>query len=1238
MDSIFAAPEAATIVTNGPLCEGESIVLETSAEGVLFEWIGPLGASSTTLANPGLSTSTNSTTIDPDMVGYLEGNWSVRVTNEFGCSSEISLPAPVIIYPEPEAIATIGGEVCIGENGQLFAAAQSDATYTWTTLDGELFSTQQNPVVDNPLTTTGYVLQTDRFGCTSNFDTVYLEVREAPTAQPDVSYQLNDDCSYASITLTANADAGDYDFQWTGPNGFVSSAENPIIPNAGAATNGQYELQLTDAFGCTATYVTELLADVNDPVAQPVIQSSGPTCTGGLVELSVASYEASSVSYTWFLNGTSILGTTTNTLLLPNTDFTDEGLYSVVVTVNDCEISSEDFELELFEEPTAAPSYGNTGNCAGESLQLNAGANYGGSGDLSYAWNGPNGFTSNVASPLIAAQSAASNGTYSVVVTTPSGCSVTESIIVSGISAQPAQPLAVSNGPICGSEELVLTVPTNYTGAVAYIWTNGNNEIIGSGNPLVLPALDTTAVGPFTVYVTVDGCASAVSAPVSVEITTPATPEITVDESFPCEGATLQLNASAATGVNVSYHWFFDDGNGPLPLATTSAPTYFVPGMTVGNSGVYSVSVTVDGCSSQQSNLVPVTVYDIFNAPSAVNPTTSDTPACTGDAVALQVPFYQGATYTWYGPNNFTSNLFAPVLPDVSPADAGNYFVEIELNDCATLISVPTTVYVNPQPSAPTLTNNGPLCAGEPLVLSVSSPLSNGPDDVLSFDWYDAETDAFLGSTTDPSLVLPAATGDQSGGYYVLYSLNGCTAVASTATQVTVTELPAEAISYAQAGVDQTLCAATELNLNATQPLAGSGVWTSPTGALIDDPTDANSSVSDLQMGENLFVWTLSEGACSAFSTDTVSIVVDAIPQDIAFAGMDEQLCSGTSLTLSAGVPTEATGLWTQPAGQSSQGVTIVDPSDPNTEVTGLQSGTTYTFVWSLSFESCADYSTDEVEITLSDLPAAPAYISEEVLYACGEEEVSLLAQQPAQGSGRWTTPGNGLIVSPESAVTLVADLDLGENLFVWSLSNGACADYSSDTIRVMNETELILEDDFFNLMWNDTLPDGFFLENDDLGNVGSWEISITKMPRSGMLLDFEEGRLGYRPRPNYFGLDTIEYQLCNTNCPDLCARATIVLSVNADSGEDDCYTPNLLTANGDGRNDALMFPCLTEYPNNNLMIFNRWGDKVFEAENYENDWTGTFKDRDLPPGTYYYILTLEPGRPPIQSFFTIVR
>ena len=89
---------------------------------------------------------------------------------------------------------------------------------------------------------------------------------------------------------------------------------------------------------------------------------------------------------------------------------------------------------------------------------------------------------------------------------------------------------------------------------------------------------------------------------------------------------------------------------------------------------------------------------------------------------------------------------------------------------------------------------------------------------------------------------------------------------------------------------------------------------------------------------------------------------------------------------------------------------------------------------------------------------------------------------------------------------------------------------------------------------------------------------------------------------------------------------------------------PEGFSPNGDNVNDYFEIKGLEEYPDNSIIIFNRWGNKVFAAEPYDNNWGGTnsfgvsFGGEDLPEGTYFYLLKLTPDDEPIKGYVYITR
>ncbi|MFD2035517.1 gliding motility-associated C-terminal domain-containing protein, partial [Belliella marina] len=62
---------------------------------------------------------------------------------------------------------------------------------------------------------------------------------------------------------------------------------------------------------------------------------------------------------------------------------------------------------------------------------------------------------------------------------------------------------------------------------------------------------------------------------------------------------------------------------------------------------------------------------------------------------------------------------------------------------------------------------------------------------------------------------------------------------------------------------------------------------------------------------------------------------------------------------------------------------------------------------------------------------------------------------------------------------------------------------------------------------------------------------------------------------------------------------------------------PNVITPNGDGDNDTFEVKGLNRFVSNNIVIFNRLGDHLFETDDYQNDWGAD----GIVAGTYFYIL-----------------
>jgi gliding motility-associated-like protein len=149
----------------------------------------------------------------------------------------------------------------------------------------------------------------------------------------------------------------------------------------------------------------------------------------------------------------------------------------------------------------------------------------------------------------------------------------------------------------------------------------------------------------------------------------------------------------------------------------------------------------------------------------------------------------------------------------------------------------------------------------------------------------------------------------------------------------------------------------------------------------------------------------------------------------------------------------------------------------------------------------------------------------------------------------------------------------------------------------------------------------------------------IISPPSSGAIAYIENGYLiiDYGQTP-FSGNETLTLRICDTE--DACTEQTITIE---SSGDITVY--NAVSPNGDGRNDILFLQYIDIIPdaaNNRVMIFNRWGDAVFEVTNYNNNdrvFKGLNNDgKELSTGTYFYRIEFTGGRKTQTGYLSLKR
>jgi gliding motility-associated-like protein len=1135
----------------------------------------------------------------------------------------------VIINDEPNVPELFVEQNTLCDNEDLVLSTQNingtNVLYNWYSgfaPNGTLLTSTSTPVytIPTPLAvgTTNYYVVVTLDGCISepsDFQTVMVSA--SPVATTNAA-TINI-CAGDDIVLGTSATGAGYTYAWTGPNGYQQSSPTPaVITNATVNSAGVYNLVIT-ANGCTSN-IASTIVNVTPTPAQPIVSTTGIACAND--DITLITNNTTATSYTWIAPNFTEMITASNTLTLTNVTAAQSGLWRLFVTTNGCDSPVSD-PVSVFVEPTiTVVASNNSPICQGENVQLLVNSIPG----ATYFWSGPGGYTSASQNPITTAVA----GNYTVTVTSSTGCSNVASTAVSVSSAPTITALSNTGAPcVTGANDIIL-VPTVFPpdpgglNAYEYYWIGANGFVSTAVSP-VLPNGSSIDNGSYVLQVTnAAGCVSnAVTTVVNVS-DAPQTPTLVAPSGL-CTGGTLTLLATPGeVGSFVTYTWMT-----PLGTITTGIPSLTIPNTTTASSGNYNVLVTVDGCTSLSSNMATVVI-------GAVPPTpviATNSPVCDGETLTFLTDFIPGAEYVWTGPGNFDSELHNPFRPNANADFEGTYQVQVLIGGCPSVFSVPVNVEVNATPSTAIAVNNGPICiddSGVTLLLSVTSATAVPG---ASYSWYNAQTGALVaGPTASLNAPIVDFTGFTDGLYdfYVVTNLNGCGSVNSIPTTVVMNSTPD---NEAFAGTDVSICDGQAVSLSAAAPTIGSGEWIQLTGptVVIVNPNSPTTPLSGLTAGNSYtFLWTLSNGACGAYDSDDVVIAVNSNAA-VAVAGTDQSLCNQTGTTLSATAASGGvTGVWTQTPAQAALGITIINPSNPNTAVTGMEPGNNYSFVWSLSNAGCGQFAADEIIVEIEESTVvANAGID---IADCGNGEVELEALATTSGTGSWSTPNSGIdFEDANNRRTTVSGLETGVYTFVWTLDNGPCG-ITVDSIEVEYEAAPIAVNDILSVTFGgqNTLD---VTVNDNIS--GDFTISLLSNATRGSVTNPSGSDFAYVATAVFAGIDSFSYLICSEICPSECTSATVRVVVGEDA---ECTVPTIFTPNEDGTNDEFVVPCLAtdDYPDNVVSIFNQWGDQVFRSKPYANNWEGTYDGQDLPVGTYFYVIEFGNGES-VQSGFLVL-
>lgn len=411
----------------------------------------------------------------------------------------------------------------------------------------------------------------------------------------------------------------------------------------------------------------------------------------------------------------------------------------------------------------------------------------------------------------------------------------------------------------------------------------------------------------------------------------------TITATGPATGVTYNVFTAASGGTSI--------GSTPLSVSPGATTTYYIE--TSSNANPTCVSLTRPS--------VTITVIPLPTASASYN-----NPVCIGSPLTLTGGANGMTSYSWTGPNLFTSSTQSPsISANATLAMSGTYTLTISNGTCTNTASAVVTV--NSLPTA-TATNNNPVCIGSSL------NLTGGNGGMSSYNW--TGPNSFSSSTQSPN-VSGSATPAMAGIYTLTISNGTCTNTATTT--VAINTLPNPNV-----GTDVGTCVGQGLTITASG--GGTYAWSPATN--LSCTTCANPTASP--SGTTTYTVTITgANGCSA-SEDIVVNIYSAPP---ANAGVNTGFCVGSSATLTAtGAGVGGTYAWN--TGGNTASITV----NPATT-------TTYT-VTVADIAGCS--ATDDVIVLVSPLPTATASNNGPI---CVGSSVDLTSGANGMSSYSWSGP-----------------------------------------------------------------------------------------------------------------------------------------------------------------------------------------------------------------------------------------
>ncbi len=1268
-----------TLNTNDSVCNGDSVEL-VSDPANSYQWF--------------LNGSVIAGATNQNYFAKTSGSYTVAVTNTFNCSDTLNLGVEVTILPNPVASVSPAGPVSICNGDSIELTSTSADTYQWyrngTVIAGATDQTYQAKLDGN------YTLVVTTLGCSDSLTTaVSVSTIPFPIANVVPSGPVNI-CSNDSIELISDqADAyqwyrngvaivgatdsnyfanldGDYTIIVTNggmcsdslttavevttiitpmanitPNGSLSICtgdsielvsdpadtyqwyrDGTIITGATnqdyfAKTNGDYTIVVMNGGICTDSLTIPVTVIVKAfPIAN--VTPNGPVtiCDNDSIELVSDLADA----YQWYRDGTAIAGATGSNYFAKL-----DGDYTIVVTngTNCSDSLSIAVEVNTIATPVAnvTPS-GSVNVSQGDSIELIADP------AATYQWYRDGVIITGATNQNYYAKIA---GDYTVVVTNGGVCSdsLATAVMVNIIACPIANVSPPGPDTICSNDSIELVADV----ADGYQWYRDGIAISGATDSNYF-AKNT---GDYTVVVTNGGvCSDSLTTPVSITANPTPIAFITPNGIINiCNNDSVLLEGPS--GIDV-YQWYKD---GDLIVTATDSFYY------ANAPGDYTIKVTENGCSD--SLATPVTVSTTTAAVASVSP-SGLVNICTGDSIELTAG--PADSFQWY----FNGSLITGAIDSFYVAkNAGDYTLVVRNdNGCSDSLDTPVTIVINPVPSAAIIDTNGPIiiCNGQDAVELIS-------ESEVNYQWL-LDGNPIAGET-DSNLITRF-----SGNYQVIAIAGiGCS---DTSDVVTIFANPSPTAQVTIIG-STTLCEGDSI-IFISDSTADTYEWYR-NGVQIAGANDSIYTTDTSGMYQlvlvNSFGCADTSSAINVIIAPPVTPAPDAVKDIVNICEEDTAIIAFLNNDLNYDNSSMITILKTASNGTTSFASVDSLVYIPNQNFTGSDT---------IFYEICNQLSPcDTTGISpcdiafivintgsVNDQPIA----NNDSIVICEDSSINInVLLNDIDHDGDFmsvmlltqTQNGTLIFVSNDSVIYTPNTGFSGLDTFTYSIVDSsaitACNPFStlSDTATVIinvignNRSPVALDTSLTTCINEAKIIDIRSLINDPDNNIFSIAV-MANTTASGTIGIVSQDSIIYEPDEDFVGTDVVQLIVCDNNltgCGTSSLCDTFELTVNV-LLQGDCDTtkgtefvevtiPNGFSPNGDGVNDFFEIVGVENYPNTELVVFNRWGNKVYEASNYQNKWDGNNKNGNrIPDGTYYYIITLDDIQKPYNGYVELHR